>query len=291
MLIEIEICKNALNFLRYLRRLLALLVFANFISILLFPDGFYVTHADSLAIGWFLGYKNSVMAFIMPFICVSLLYAHFTAGRITIGTTVILAISTYSIIHVWSATALVGMFIVLFFVAMIYKHNLSMKFNMHNYLIVVNIIFILIIVLGIQKYFSFLIEQILDKDLTFTGRIYVWEKAKFYISQYPIIGNAGIVSAHNMYLQIFYSGGATAFSVYLTIIYTVSKRLNHRKKSEFVNILSCVIFVYLIMALTESIFGWLFYGMCVLAYHVDRIIEQYTQYVGGETYNVNPSKI
>jgi O-antigen ligase len=290
MLIEIEVCRDVLSLLRCLRRLLALFVFVNFISILLFPDGFYILHAGFLSTGWFLGYKNSIMTYILPCICVSLLYAHFTAGRITNGTAVILAISVYSIIHVWSAVSLVGIFIVVFFITIIYKHNFSAVFNMRNYLIVVTIFFVLVIVLGVQRHFSFFIEQILDKDLTFTGRTDIWEKAIFYITQFPVIGSGieyfeliqtkiGESSTHDMYLEIMYRGGVVALLVFLAIIYAVSKRLNHRKRSEFVNILSCVIFAYLAMVLAESFTtNWFIYGMFVLAYHVDKIIEQHAQY-------------
>lgn len=109
-----------------------------------------------------------------------------------------------------------------------------------------------IVVLNIQKKFTWLIQGILHKNLTLTNRTFIWEDALYKISQHPIWGhgikqdynvfqvldknqyNIPIVnlSAHNQFLQTAYEGGIVALLAVIIISLFMINELNKLKKIQ-----------------------------------------------------------
>ena len=61
-------------------------------------------------------------------------------------------------------------------------------FNAKNYLIINIEAFILMVLLKLQRIFEFLIVGILGKNLTLSGRIYIWDRTITLILQNPLFG-------------------------------------------------------------------------------------------------------
>jgi len=156
-------------------------------------------------------------------------------------------------------------------------------------------IFFFIVVFRLQENLAYIIH-ILDRSLTFTGRTYLWESAMEMIKKAPILGygvteqgvlynvfeNVGWgLSAHNMYLEILLRGGAVALITYILIIVIAGKILTTYKKHPVAELFSTGIFTLLIGALMDSQFykDVSVFSIIVLAYYVDRIIEDF-EYCG-----------
>ncbi|MFR3202482.1 MAG: O-antigen ligase family protein [[Clostridium] leptum] len=62
-------------------------------------------------------------------------------------------------------------------------------FNFRNYLILNILLFFVIVIFRMQNLFAFLIEDILHKNLTLTGRTVIWDRTLELIGEKPILGH------------------------------------------------------------------------------------------------------
>lgn len=256
-LFKINMLNNKDKFLTTLENTFFILLLINFITIILFPGGFYL-NSSGYSGNYFLGYDNNLITYIFPALALSFTNTLNKNGKIGLKSIFLLIISFCSIIFTWSATGVVSMviIIVLFFAYTINKKDFPIK----KYIVVALSLFIGIVFLRFQNIFSFIIEGWLKKDLTFTGRTYIWDTFISEIKKSILIGH-GIVDskyliqtlnaghAHNYFLQILYQGGLVTFSMFLGFFFSAIKKVQNCKEKKYVGI---VIFVYLISFIFEA---------------------------------------
>ena len=207
----------------------------------------------------------------------------------------------------WSGGTIIIFAIV--FAYLIFEKFLSAKiFNMRNYLIINGALVFGIVVMKVQNLFSFIIVDILGKDITLTGRIYIWDKVIGYIAENPIFGygvetyterlvkmymghsswqnNYAALHSHCRYLETLYRGGIILFGIYLSILILATKKLMQFKNTIFSKIMSISIFAYLTGMMTE----W--YDYCpmlwvflVMAFHASSFCAQETHLLKKEEMN------
>ena len=256
-LFKINMLDNKDKFLTTLENTFFILLLINFITIILFPGGFYL-NSSGYSGNYFLGYDNNLITYIFPALALSFTNSLNKNGKIGLKSIFLLIISFCSIIFTWSATGVVSMviMIVLFFAYTINKKNFPIK----KYIVVALCLFIGIVFLRFQNIFSFIIEGWLKKDLTFTGRTYIWDIFISEIKKSILIGH-GIVDskylirtlnaghAHNYFLQILYQGGLVTFSMFLGFFFSAINEVKNCKEKKYVGI---VIFAYLISFIFEA---------------------------------------
>ena len=256
-LFKINMLDNKDKFLTTLENTFFVLLLINFITIILFPGGFYL-NSSGYSGNYFLGYDNNLITYIFPALALSFTNSLNKNGKIGLKSIFLLIISFCSIIFTWSATGVVSMvmMIVLFFAYTINKKDFPIK----KYIVVALCLFIGIVFLRFQNIFSFIIEGWLKKDLTFTGRTYIWDIFISEIKKSILIGH-GIVDskylirtlnaghAHNYFLQILYQGGLVTFNMFLGFFFSVINKVKNCKEKKYVGI---VIFVYLISFIFEA---------------------------------------
>lgn len=256
-LFKINMLDNKDKFLTTLENTFFILLLINFITIILFPGGFYL-NSSGYSGNYFLGYDNNLITYIFPALALSFTNSLNKNGKIGLKSIFLLIISFCSIIFTWSATGVVSMviMIVLFFAYTINKKDFPIK----KYIVVALSLFIGIVFLRFQNIFSFIIEDWLKKDLTFTGRTYIWDIFIGEIKKSILIGH-GIVDskylirtlnaghAHNYFLQILYQGGLVTFSMFLGFFFSAINKVKNCKEKKYVGI---VIFAYLISFIFEA---------------------------------------
>ncbi len=256
-LFKINMLDNKDKFLTTLENTFFILLLINFITIILFPGGFYL-NSSGYSGNYFLGYDNNLITYIFPALALSFTNSLNKNGKIGLKSIFLLIISFCSIIFTWSATGVVSMviMIVLFFAYTINKKNFPIK----KYIVVALSLFIGIVFFRFQNIFSFIIEGWLKKDLTFTGRTYIWDIFISEIKKSILIGH-GIVDskyliltlnaghAHNYFLQILYQGGLVTFSMFLGFFFSAINKVKNCKEKKYVGI---VIFTYLISFIFEA---------------------------------------
>lgn len=120
-----------------------------------------------------------------------------------------------------------------------------------------------IIVLRVQRIFSWLIENWLHKSLTFTGRTSIWDMALAYIVRRPLFGygesavfdfswSSSEVVAHNQFLDVAIICGIPGMILFIVVLFIVFKQLEKYKDSAVARLLLCALFGYMIMTITES---------------------------------------
>lgn len=268
-------------------RILEWLVYANFVTILLFPKGMYRT--DLYTANWLLGYKNYQIRTILPIVCMSLIRSYWRYGRISLRIWVLLICSAVTFVLVDSATSLVG-YAVFVGLLMLYhskKRAIPRVITLTNVLIVSVIVFICIIFFNLQNSLSYLIETLLGRSLTFTGRLQVWGMSISRFLKKPILGygylsgdefvkmfNGGKAWAHphNYMFYILLTGGLLLGIIIVIGYCMASREINKNISSIYSKIILFTLCAFLVMGITESITSTvLLYPMLVLGINIDKI--------------------
>lgn len=265
MIVDYGIKKDAKVFLSAFEFFLSVLVYINLISVIIFKDGMYVNSTVGYTENWILGYRNLHILYILPAILVSFINSYYKEGKLTIRNYILLIASYLSIYLVKSGTSLIGMTII---VGLLILNNIFKKIkllNIKNYFLVYIISFLAVVIFRIQNLFEYIIVDVLNRDLTLTGRIYIWDYVIEFIKERPILGygvedsilrlnkTSFMVSthAHDQILEIIYKSGIVGSSIYFIILIKSIIELYKYKESKIAQILSIVMFAYLFMMLTE----------------------------------------
>lgn len=265
--------------------ILELYIIINFITIILFPTGMY--KSGVYYENWFLGYKNIQIRTILPIICISIINSYMRFDRLNLKTKVLLVICIITFILTKSSTALVGFFI--FLILFLKYHDnkpLPKILNIKFAILTTSILFSMISILKLQNLFKFFIVDILNKDITFSGRIIVWDKAINFISAKPIIGygyttgeqfqtifnSIFFTHPHNYYLYILMTGGLLLLAIIIIGLLHVDKAISKSENSKYGKVILFTIISFLIMGITESITSTvLLYPIIILGMNSDKI--------------------
>lgn len=242
-----------------LATILNILMIINFITIILYPNGMYI-NSTCYKQNWILGYKNSHILYLLPCVVVNFILSFKNKGKLDIKSYVIFIICFISILSVNSSTGIVGFLIILLY--LIFKKVVD-KVNIINgfsSLFIYLLSFVSIMILKVQNLFKFLIVDILKKDLTFTGRTYIWDNVLKSIKINPLIGygnvtyqyNKYIFTTHNTILDILYKTGIFGFVTYILILFETSKTLYNNRNDKTSKFLTVVLLSYFIIMLTEA---------------------------------------
>ena len=187
------------------------------------------------------------------------------------------------------ATALVtlGAFAI-YFLLFCFMERITSTFTLKAWLIEIAIN-IGVVFFGIQSKFAWLIEGVLGKSLTFTGRTTIWNSAFQQAMEHCIFGSGigtarvfngnGVTYEHNQLLNIFYTGGVVALILFLSILFISIRRVCNTKQSMLNKIMASTILACSIEMITEHPFeNALFVSVLVIAYHSDWIHKELEEY-------------
>lgn len=160
----------------------------------------------------------------------------------------------------WNATMLLITAII--FILCSFRNNLFKKINILYYLFSYLTLQIGIVFLRIQNLFSFIIVDILHRNLSFTGRTTIWNS---YIDQFAngslankLFGNFGVpassVNTHNMFLGLLSFTGITGLLMYFSLIYKSAKSLFSQKNTDLSRFIAIIIFGFLLNSLTMEFY-------------------------------------
>lgn len=266
--------------------LLVILILINILSIIFFPTGLYID-SNGYKDNWFLGFKNIHILFIMPGIIVNIINSYINRGKLLLSNYIFIFICLSSLILSNSSTSILGISILLIY--LIFKKVLNnLNFiNIKSLSLTYLVLFFSVIIFKVQNLLSFIFVDILHKDLTFTGRTIVWSDVIKLIGNKPIFGygveyrftrlarsiNLQVYHAHNEILEIIYKTGLIGL-ISFVIFFTVSvKKLYINKDNEFVKVLSFIMFIFMVMMLTEAYSLENILYVFAIFYNVDYILK------------------
>lgn len=262
---------------------LTILFTINFITILkYYPIGMYRL---DYVVGdlYFMGHDNGMIYNLIPFCSLAILYTYCKKGKI------ISKISLYAIfltfiseLYVKSATGIVESFLLLILIFFIDNKFLSKFINPKFIFLLFFILNYLVVILRIQNYFSWFFVDVLGKDLTFTGRTYLWDYAINMIKNNPIFGFGMGVQVygnghsyphpHCLILDFIFKGGIITLLIFCILIINYIKKYKSSNNKIISKMLLLPVFVLLIGEITASNpYKPLFWSLLVLICYSDEI--------------------
>jgi len=262
--------------------LLSILVVTNFASIILFPHGMYV---DDNWQNYFLGYDNGHIVVFMPALFFATLHAHFSKRKTIFFVTWCCVLASIFICR--SGTTVVGIVTLMAILILIYFPVVrKFLFNWKVVLIVIAGVFFLIVILRRHEAFQDLMMKYLGKDGTFTGRVYLWDKAIEVFMQHKWFGvgdspelnqelftlfNQKLSYAHNEILDLLVRSGIVGLGLYFVCIVRSVFYTKHQRSLFSKTWLAFMASYWLIM-MFESYSSYAFYYL----YFVMLIVPRFT---------------
>lgn len=251
-------------------KLIMTYVYINLLTLLLFPNGLYQSQSYQAVPYkcYFLGYRNVQSLWLLPALALTLWENYTETDELTHKTKVRLAAILLSIILIKSSTTYVATAVLLgvliFLVKGSRKHYLWEFVNLSTVYIGSIAVSAGLVFFNIQYKFSYLIENVLHKDVDLTDRIYVWEKVLVYIRQRIWTGYGyifdptsraliGASHPHNYALNLLYTGGVVGFVLVSILWLIVGYRTKRMLNDWAVRALFAGALVLLLIGLTEPL--------------------------------------
>ena len=255
---------------------LGLFVLINFATVLLFPQGMY--EFNTFTQNYFLGYRNNSIMLFFPAIIFSIVRSLRKYNKLTLSSFVITAVSFATVILAFSATSVIGMTVFTLFLLLALINKMPNFLNIITYLAINIAYFFGVIILRLQEAFSFIIVDMLGRDLTFTGRTKIWDSALAAFAKSPVFGVGeienqasrdliGATHAHNYYLDLLYKSGLPGFLIFFAILIICGVALyRNRKNCKIPFIVSGAICAFMIMLQSEAYYNiYYFFSILTLA--------------------------
>ncbi|MDG0030624.1 O-antigen ligase family protein [Priestia sp. Y58] len=270
--------RNINELIKGLYYLFATVVFLNFFTLLI---GGIAVSPDGLSTNYLLGGKNAIAMTALPTIPLIYLYSYMIHNKLKAFPFLLILICAVSLYLSESGTGIVISFLAILFVVLPKKYFPSFTTYFWTYIVA----FFTIVVFRLQELlFGDFIINVLHKDMTFTGRTYIWDLVLNLIKKSWLIGYgrgnqiisqhfANLNETHNGLLEIMMYSGILGVLFFLIILLLVGHKLNSNKDHILSKILSFSIFAYLIIGLTESVFYKKeFWILLVISYGIRHII-------------------
>ncbi|MDA1843948.1 hypothetical protein PDK16_18490 [Bacillus cereus] len=258
--------------------LFGILVVTNFLTFLI---GGLDIGTDGLPI-YLLGGKNAIALTTLPTISIAYLYSYTIHKKIEKIPLLLILICVISLYISDSGTGIMVSFLTILFIFLPKKVFPTFKTYLYIYIVV----FFSIVIFRLQEVlFGDFIINVLHKDMTFTGRTYIWDVVLNAMKESWILGfgrGNDIIShyffnlneTHNGVLEIMMYSGLLGVMFFLIILFAVGNKLSIYKNHIISKTLSFSIFAYMILGLTESVFYKKeFWILLIISYSVGNIIK------------------
>ena len=255
---------------------------ANLYTVLRYPGGMHNTLG--VYYYWLLGSKNWQITYLFPFVVVTLLLME-KRQNWKIKDIMALLLAEITCFFNTSTTSLICMTI-LIALSFLIRDRFTNIINILTYSIVAFGMHFGVVFFRIQTLFSWLIEGILGKSVTFTSRTLLWDRMIALIIEKPFWGYGLLetttrvritglwfaVHAHNQFLEVAFQGGLVLLAVWLIVLFLPVGNLYKYRNFASSRILATSIFAILLLFLTEYYSHTIFvFEVFLLAFHTEKI--------------------
>lgn len=274
--------KNQYSTIKIVTTIVVLFVLIDFITIVIWPNGLYVTTTDysewnsAKVPNWLLGNKNNRI--VWELLAISLAKISYDTGILRkISLYFIMLISVLAILLTRSGTSIVAVTILC--CSIIFQKILPVGKNSKKFFLIGYCVLLGLIMFGNIGFLAPFVEGVLGKDLTFTGRASTWNMVTAYIIQKPIFGwgnigssqamqmisKASAVNAHSQWLQVLLQGGVVELVIFVLLIMLSAKYFdkvcNESKLFYFGGLLSLLLVMIFEVKMGNLVLMFLFFMM------------------------------
>lgn len=248
------------------------------ITFVLNPGGLYNDFSNGVYGECFLGNKNTVRNPLLVGFACSLVLDALNRMRTSRRTIVLIVAGLINLALVWSATALVvfAAACALYFLSLIGVKIPSIK----ALGIAAAASWFVVVVFRRIDIFQHLVVDVLQKDMTFSGRTTMWDCAFDAISQSPFLGQGlgsylaywnvnnpflQVPHCHNAFVDAMYKGGVLSIIILVTIIVIACARLQRIENRQIKVALTITIAAFLFMGIFGELLNPCFMSVLAIA--------------------------
>ena len=269
-LLECQTMNRMINFVGSISKLYTFLALMNLLFLLFVPSLF-----SSLDFGggemYFLGGENLIgYPLLMGLFFTSLKSYFINDSKCLIFYLLIYSITIFTI---FSGSNVIGFLCALLLLLPNPLRKIVLSLSLNKLSLIFAVLFTVVIILDNlmnvleSPLFSYVIEEVLGKDVTLTNRTIIWSIVLLGFFESPIFGHGivdtvnlfyiserwseGYFSAHNQILQSLYEGGVLLFLAFIPIIWWLSNALK-QCDSQMSNIFKAIFCALLVMFMGEA---------------------------------------
>lgn len=269
-----------------LNALAVVLIYANALSLVVFPLGMYTTPATSSDISSFLGHNNAVARTTVPLLLFSIAHSYRCRKRISWNITIRALTVFATALYTGSGSGVVGIVPIILLIA--FWPRLKRR-DINSYILFAGSLGLWAVLICAQfGILEYVITHIFQKDVTLTGRTLIWARAIDYISLSPLFGygysnnyaldNGFLLSstgqsAHNYYLDLLLRGGMPQLIFQMSIVAFTMRSIERKIRpcsNALANIFSVGLLSYFVMWLVEPFVGSGMVLMCSFFIYICR---------------------
>ena len=274
---------------KVLMRYFEVLIYLNFILIIIFPNGLFSTlnAAYGNTKEWLLGADNNFIFYLYPGLVVSLIYRwlfNYKNRTFFLATCILL-----TEIFCGSTTGLIGVILLLSLSGIPFLRKFLNPIFAY---LLFSFLFFSIFIIQSYNYLEPIMVDVFNKDMTFTSRTFIWSNSFAAINKnwlgYGVLYNEqstvllgningqiweGATHAHCQYLQVAFQGG-----VINTIVFVIINMVNFLKIKKYdrkinIRVFLFSIIVLLVMFIVEVFENSLCYLIIGLIFYVDCFVK------------------
>lgn len=292
LLINLFVNKHLFYLLKSFNFVFGIYIVLNLMTYVVFTNGLYLDNPreGQYRLAWLLGIENQFAYVLIPGTVLTFIYSLYKYNKISKYAWFIFMVSIITIIVSWSATAVVTLAFIIVSLVVINIEKLKKYYNISILTILYVVIWIFAVQINKFKELNVLIEKFLKKDITLSGRTYIWDEVFYKIPESLWLGFGNntrvFVSvfnkeyrAHNMILQIVLDNGIVSLFLLLLIFIVVGIRI-HKSYNPIKLYILLGIFSILIGGLAESYQLNYLILFLTLGYYIDylRIDKRFNNY-------------
>lgn len=238
---------------------------------------------------YFLGIDNRFIFTLLPWILFEGIVSLNKSNKLDKRWKIIFGISELILIYKDSVAAMICLFLYVFTIIGS-KKQIKLKNSIFFGYIITNVS---IIIFKIQKIFTYAISLV-KKDITFSGRTYIWDGVINAFNEFPIIGQGmqsiefdknffynssapyyleccKVVHAHNSLMTLLYRGGILSVIIYLGIIYKAIKKLYLNYLNKYARLFLITLIIILLTSIFDTMDFAGLYFILTLIINIDKI--------------------
>ena len=291
--VEVALKRKKIEAVVVIRNVLFFFLLINLITLILFSQGLgvYGYNESSDNYYYFLGLRIAFTPFILTELLLSHIVDYLQEKKLSSFTRMSFAVGLLTLFIEKIATGLLA--IVIIYALMFLVRRKNIKLNMYAIYLIYAIGFILIVVYNIQyklPFFSYLLEDVMHKDLSFDNRTTIWASTiaaflKQPLFGYGVTGGGGVLvefkyrvatlSAHNQILNTLYEGGIVSFVFFVIMFGVVAEKIKKCFSLKLNRLYSCFLIGYLMIMFTEvqTTKALLFITLSIIT-NTDKLIEE-----------------
>lgn len=239
-------------------------IIVNLFFIIAYPNGIAQTAKTGEAI-WLYGHKNMYFWNVFISVFASAIYFYDKKNRkISKRTLGLVGIILVSSVLSRASTTIVCSFVLLTLMIIVNTGNKKYVINSISCVIVPGLINISVYLFNIQYIFSFIIVNILNKDVTFSTRTTIWNLSMGYFIKNPIWGVGYLFSGdlypmillsetHSFIIGVLFHMGVVGVIIWLLALAGLIHKGNKLKKNQVTTICNIFIATLIIQGITENI--------------------------------------